>query len=237
MTGDVAARVASLDWAGIEASLEEHGVAVTAPLLDGRERSALRGLYAEDARFRSTVVMSHHGFGRGEYRYFDQPLPELVQELRERLYPRLAPVANRWAEQLRDEARFPARLGPFLARCRDAGQTRPTPLLLKYGAGDYNCLHQDLYGEVWFPLQAVFLLSEPGKDFSGGELVLTEQRPRAQSRPHVVPLEAGAAAIFPVRDRPRASVRGHSRVRMRHGVSELRSGSRFSLGIIFHDAR
>ena len=206
------------------------------PVLTPEECRALAALYDQETPFRSRVAMARHGFGRGEYKYFAAPLPDAVQALREALYPRLAPVANRWHAGLGLPARFPEAHAEFLARCHAAGQARPTPLLLRYGPGDYNCLHQDLYGEQVFPLQVVFLLSDPGAEFSGGELVLTEQRPRMQSRAEVVPLRQGEAAAFAVRHRPVQGTRGPYRVAMRHGVSRVRGGRRHTLGIIFHDA-
>jgi len=205
--------------------------------LSPEQCAALAGTYADDAPFRSRVVMARHGFGRGEYKYFTYPLPNVVAELREALYPPLADIANRWNEAMAITLRYPCDHASYLARCRKAGQGKPTPLLLQYGAGDYNCLHQDLYGEHVFPLQVAFLLSRPGADFSGGELVLTEQRPRMQSRAEVVPLAQGEGVIFPVHHRPVQGTRGTYRVNMRHGVSRLRSGHRHTLGIIFHDAK
>jgi hypothetical protein len=225
-----------IDWAAAEAALDAAGVARLGPVLAPAECRALAAQYDEEARFRSRVVMARHGFGQGEYRYFAYPLPEPVQSLREVLYPRLAPVANRWNERMGLPVRYPATHAEFLARCHAAGQARPTPLLLRYGPGDFNCLHQDLYGEHVFPLQVVVLLSAPGEDFSGGEFVLTEQRPRMQSRAEVVPLGLGEAAVFAVVQRPMRGSRGDYRVTMRHGVSRLRSGARHTLGIIFHDA-
>lgn len=225
-----------LDWTRIGAELESAGHAVVGPLLDGETCEALAGLYGEDTPFRSRVVMERHGFGKGEYKYFSYPLPEPIAALRAPLYRRLAPVANRWTAAMGLDTRYPAEHAQFLERCHAAGQTRPTPLLLKYGPGDYNCLHQDLYGETVFPLQVAILLSAPGTDFTGGEFVLTEQRPRMQSRAEVVPLGQGDAVVFPVHTRPVNGTRGIYRVNMRHGVSRVRSGQRHTLGIIFHDA-
>jgi len=216
--------------------LNAHGCAHVPGLLDAETCAAVAGWYDEAARFRSIVVMARHGFGKGEYRYFADPLPDLVQDLRTRLYPPLAQIANRWNAALGEPVRFPPAHAEFRARCHAAGQTRPTPLLLRYGPGDYNCLHQDLYGEHVFPLQAAILLSEPGRDFDGGEFVLTEQRPRMQSRVEVVPLRQGDAVVFPVHHRPVQGGRGVYRVNLRHGVSRLRGGRRHTLGIIFHDA-
>jgi uncharacterized protein len=230
-------RVTALDWAVIAGELESHGCATTPVLLSAQECSALAGTYSADKPFRSKVVMARHGFGRGEYKYFAYPLPETIAALREALYPPLADIANRWNEAMGIAVRYPKEHAAFLARCHEAGQTRPTPLLLQYGEGDYNCLHQDLYGEHVFPVQLTVLLSRPGEDFTGGEFVLTEQRPRMQSRAEVVPLEQGQAVIFPVHHRPVRGTRGTYRVNMRHGVSRLRSGKRHTLGIIFHDAK
>ena len=232
----VAERVAALDWARIAADLDAHGCAVTGTLLTPDECAALAAAYASDHPFRSRVIMARHGFGRGEYKYFAHPLPQTVAALRTALYPPLAEIANRWNEAMGVAVRYPRELAAFLAHCHQAGQEKPTPLLLQYGPGDYNCLHQDLYGEHVFPLQATVLLSAPGDDFTGGEFVLTEQRPRMQSRAEVVPLGLGEAVIFPVHHRPVAGTRGSYRVNMRHGVSRLRAGERFTLGIIFHDA-
>ncbi len=232
-----AARVAALDWARIAEDLQAYGCATTGTLLGAAECGALAGLYDGDATFRSRVVMARHGFGRGEYKYFAYPLPEVIAELRTAIYPHLAEIANRWNAELGIATRYPDDHRAYLQRCHKAGQTRPTPLLLKYGAGDYNCLHQDLYGEHVFPLQLTVLLSTPGRDFEGGEFVLTEQRPRMQSRAEVVPLQQGEAVIFPVHHRPVRGTRGVYRVNMRHGVSRLRHGNRFTLGVIFHDAR
>lgn len=233
---DTGARLQACDWAGIGDELDAHGCAMLEAMLSPQECAKLASMYADDERFRSRVVMGRHGFGRGEYRYFDYPLPELVAGLRGAVYPRLAPIANRWNSSMGLPVRYPASHAEFIARCHAAGQRRPTPLLLQYGAGDYNCLHQDLYGEHVFPLQLAILLSEPGRDFSGGEFVLTEQRPRMQSRVEVVPLRQGDAVLFAVHQRPLQGRRGSYRVNLRHGVSRVRSGRRHTLGIIFHDA-
>jgi hypothetical protein len=230
-------RLAALDWERVAASLDEDGSAIIGPILSAGECESLAATYGEDGRFRSRVIMARHGFGRGEYKYFAHPLPDLVASLRTALYPPLAGVANRWNEAMGVDVRYPDVHADFLERCHRAGQTKPTPLLLQYGAGDYNCLHQDLYGEHVFPLQLTFLLSRPGRDFSGGEFVLTEQRPRMQSRAEVVPLRQGEGVIFPVHHRPVRGTRGIYRVNMRHGVSRVRSGHRHTLGIIFHDAK
>jgi uncharacterized protein len=226
-----AERVEALDWAGLESALEADGAAVTPPLLTPEECADLRAAWADDLAWRKRIIMQRHGYGQGEYGYFAYPLPLLVQSLRAKLYDRLRPIAERWTG-----AGYPPEHGAYLDRCRAAGQTRPTPLLLKYGPGDYNRLHQDLYGAEVFPIQAVFLLSQPGEDFDGGELVLTEQRPRMQSRAMVLPLAQGSAAIFAVNRRPVASPRGGFHVQMRHCVSPVRSGERYTLGIILHDA-
>ncbi len=226
----------SLDWARVSADLDAQGWAILPTLLGEAECRATAALYDHGEGFRSQVVMAGHGFGRGEYRYFNYPLPPLVQTLRTTLYPRLAPLANRWHERMGAPVRFPDEHSAFLKRCHGAGQTRPTPLLLRYGPGDFNCLHQDLYGEHVFPLQVAVLLSEPGQDFDGGEFILTEQRPRMQTRATVVPLHKGDAVVFAVNSRPVHGVRGDYRVKLRHGVSEIRSGRRHTLGIIFHDA-
>jgi hypothetical protein len=228
--------VEQLDWARIAAELDAEGAATTGPLLSAAECAELTSLYDEEGRFRSKVIMARHGYGSGEYQYFRNPLPPVVAGLRSALYAALAPVANRWNETMGIATRFPAEHAEFLARCHAAGQARPTPLLLRYVAGDYNCLHQDLYGEHVFPLQAAFLLSDPICDFTGGEFVLTEQRPRMQSRANVVPLRQGEAVIFAVHHRPVRGSRGTYRVNMRHGVSRLREGRRHTLGIILHDA-
>jgi hypothetical protein len=229
-------RVMSSSWPAVRDELDARGFARLDSLLFEDECRELTALYGDAERFRSSVVMAQHGFGRGEYRYFAEPLPEIVARLREELYSELAPIANAWAERLRQEQRFPATLAELRAECRAAGQVRPTPLLLRYGPNDYNCLHQDLYGAVTFPLQLTVLLSEPGKEFEGGEFVLTEQRPRMQSRVEVVPLRRGDAVIFAVRHRPVTGARGDYRVNLRHGVSRVRRGERFALGIIFHDS-
>ncbi|WP_330888083.1 2OG-Fe(II) oxygenase [Ferrovibrio sp.] len=228
---------AALDWFGIEAALNEHGCATTGPLLSAAECRALAAMYDDEARFRSRVAMARHGFGRGEYKYFAYPLPPPIAALRAALYPPLAAIANRWNALLGLNARYPERHEAYLKQCHAAGQVRPTPLLLRYGPGDYNCLHQDLYGDEVFPLQVAILLSAPGADFTGGAFVLTEQRPRMQSRAEVVPLRQGEGVIFPVHHRPMKGTRGIYRVTMRHGVSRLVSGQRHTLGIIFHDAR
>jgi hypothetical protein len=216
--------------------LADRGYTVVKGLLNGAQCAALRALWSEKEPFRSHVVMQRHGYGQGEYQYFAYPLPELVEKLRQALYPELAEVANRWNAQLGIADRFPASLPGWLRQCHQGGQKRPTPLLLRYQAGDYNCLHRDLYGELVFPLQATVLLSEPGGDFAGGEFMLVEQRPRMQSRGEVVPLSQGDAVIFAVNQRPVKGTRGYHRTAMRHGVSSLRRGERFTLGIIFHDA-
>jgi hypothetical protein len=233
----IAERIASLAWDHIAEELDHYGCALTGPVLDATECTSLAALYPRDEHFRSRVVMGRHGFGSGEYKYFAYPLPDLVDALRAALYPRLAPIANRWNERMGLRPRYPADLAAFLGKCHAAGQSRPTPLLLKYVTGDFNCLHQDLYGELAFPLQATFLLSRPGRDFIGGEFLLTEQRPRMQSRAEVVPLAAGEGVIFAVHQRPVQGTRGIYRVNMRHGVSRLRSGERYTLGVIFHDAK
>jgi hypothetical protein len=229
-------RLATADWDEIRDNLDRQGWAVLPGLLDDAECDAVASLYGPGELFRSHVVMARHGFGQGEYRYFAYPLPSLVEQLRTALYPRLAPIANGWHERMQIGPRFPADHADFLRRCHAAGQARPTPLLLRYGRGDYNCLHQDLYGEHFFPLQAAVLLSQPGEDFQGGEFVLTEQRPRMQSRASVVPLAKGDAVLFAVNSRPHRGTRGDYRVKLRHGVSTVRSGERHTLGIIFHDA-
>jgi uncharacterized protein len=232
----IADRIAALDWAAIMSALDTYGCATAGPVLTPQECAALKASYAADKSFRSRIVMARHGFGRGEYKYFAYPLPDMVAGLRGALYPPLAALANRWNEAMGISIAYPSDHAKYLRHCHAAGQTKPTPLLLQYGAGDYNCLHQDVYGENVFPLQATVLLSEPGADFTGGEFVLTEQRPRMQSRAEVVPLRQGEIVIFPVRHRPVRGSRGAYRVNMRHGVSRLHSGNRHTLGIIFHDA-
>jgi hypothetical protein len=232
----IAARIAAVNWQGVAEAVSERGYATTGPLLTLAECADMAALYPDTARFRSRVVMQRHAFGRGEYQYFSYPLPKLVAELRRAIYPHLAPVANEWAGALGQKAEFPAKLDDYLARCHAAGQKRPTPLILKYGADDYNCLHQDLYGPLVFPLQMTVLLSAPGQDFTGGEFLLVEQRPRAQSRAEIVPLRQGEAVIFAVNHRPAKGTRGYYRLALRHGVSRIRSGERYALGIIFHDA-
>jgi hypothetical protein len=231
------ARIAAVEWSQVTEDLDAHGNAVVNRLLSPAECAGLIALYPHDELFRSRVVMARHGFGRGEYKYFAYPLPALVAELRTAIYPRLVPIANRWNAMMSISVRYPDRHGAFLDRCRKAGQDNPTPLLLRYGVGDFNCLHQDLYGEHAFPLQVTVLLSEPGRDFTGGEFVMAEQRPRMQSRPEVVPLRLGDAVIFAVNQRPVQGSRGGYRVRLKHGVSRVRSGRRHTAGIIFHDAR
>lgn len=234
MTGAILPRI---DWAAAEDSLGRQGYARVPGLLDASQTEALAALWDDDQRFRSRVIMARHGYGQGQYQYFARPLPPLVEALRRGLYPPLAAIANRWQEASGAGLRFPSTLAALERRCREAGQTRPTPLLLDYGPGDFNCLHQDVYGEVFFPLQAAVLLSRPGADFDGGEFVLVEQRPRQQSRPMVVPLAQGDAVIFAGRERPRSGKRGIHRVTLRHGVSEIVRGRRRTLGLIFHDAR
>jgi hypothetical protein len=229
-------RAARIDWGRAATSLDERGCATTVPLLTTEECRDLAALYDRDQAFRSRVVMQRHAFGRGEYKYLCYPLPNVVEALRQSIYPHLAPIANCWRERLGEGGRFPSALNAYLELCHQAGQQRPTPLILKYETGDYNCLHQDLYGNLVFPLQLTVLLSAPDDDFTGGEFLLVEQRPRAQSRGEVVPLRQGEAVIFPVHHRPVEGTRGPYRVTMRHGVSRIRSGQRFTLGIIFHDA-
>ena len=226
----------AIDWDRASNDLDAQGSTVLEGLVTPAQSQVLAALYPDDGMFRSRVVMARHGFGRGEYKYFSYPLPDLIGNLRTTLYPRLAEIANRWNAVMRVKPRFPDDHAAFLKRCHTAGQRRPTPLLLQYGAGDYNCLHQDLYGEHVFPLQLTILLSEPGRDFTGGEFVMTEQRPRMQSRAEVVPLQQGDAVVFAVHNRPVQGTRGVYRVNLRHGVSRVRSGRRHTAGIIFHDA-
>jgi len=233
---DIARRLAAFDWPEIEASLDRQGFATLPGLLDRRKCEAVAALYEDDAQFRSCVVMERHAFGIGEYKYLRYPLPPLVEALRQACYPRLVPVANRWRGLLREQGRFPPDIEAYLGDCHAAGQTRPTPLILKYEAGGYNCLHQDLYGERVFPLQMTVLLSARGRDFTGGEFLLVEQRPRAQSKGEVVPLDQGDAVLFAVRHRPAQGQRGPYRVTLRHGVSRVHAGQRYTLGVIFHDA-
>ena len=228
--------LSAIDWPSVRDQLDAQGWVVLPRLLPSARCVELAALYAGEEGFRSRVIMARHGFGRGEYRYFSYPLPETVQSLRAALYPALVPIANAWNARLGDVARFPPTLGEFLARCHAAGQRQPTPLLLQYQQDDYNCLHQDLYGAHVFPLQLAVLLSEPGSEFQGGEFVMTEQRPRMQSRAHVVPLAQGDAVLFGVHRRPVRGTRGDYQVKLRHGVSALRGGRRHTLGIIFHDA-
>jgi uncharacterized protein len=233
---NTACRVDAFDWKRISNDLDAQGCAVIEQLVSPEECDALAGLYVRDDIFRSRVVMARHGFGRGEYKYFSYPLPGIITELRTSIYPKLVAIANRWNEAMGKAVRYPEKLVDFIKRCHEAGQLRPTPLLLRYEPGDYNCLHQDLYGEHVFPIQVTILLSDPGRDFTGGEFVLTEQRPRMQSRPEVVPLRQGDAVAFAVHQRPVQGTRGVYRVNLRHGVSRIRSGRRHTAGIIFHDA-
>lgn len=235
--GTLADRLERVDWQRISTDLDDQGSTTIEGLLTHAECRSLSHCYTDDALFRSRIVMASHGFGRGEYKYFAYPLPQLVAALRSSLYPRLASIANRWNERLRATTRYPCAHSRYLSSCHAAGQTRPTPLLLRYGPGDYNCLHQDLYGSCVFPLQLTVLLSQPGEDFTGGEFVMTEQRPRMQSRAQVVVLQRGDAVIFAVHHRPVSGARGVYRVNLRHGVSRIRSGQRHALGVIFHDAK
>ena len=230
-------RVEAIAWKQISQDLDAEGFAIIRGVLTSDECDNIRDLYEKRDIFRSNVVMERHGFGRGEYRYFSYPLPRLIATLRTTVYPHLVPIANRWNEAMGISVRYPAKHADYIDRCHQAGQNKPTPLLLKYGADDYNCLHQDLYGEHVFPLQLAILLSEPDTDFTGGEFVLTEQRPRMQSRPMVVPLQKGDGVVFAVRNRPVQGKKSVYRVNLRHGVSRLRSGNRHTLGIIFHDAQ
>jgi hypothetical protein len=236
-TTSTIAHPTTVDWAGKAQDLDARGWALLPRLIDRDQCRQISALYPCDTVFRSRVVMSRHGFGRGEYRYFAYPLPDLVQTLRTNLYPQLVPIANAWHDRMGLDVRFPPTHAEFIARCHEAGQARPTPLLLRYGAGDYNCLHQDLYGEHVFPLQIAVLLSDPAEDFKGGEFVLTEQRPRMQSRVEVVPLNQGDGVVFAVNTRPVRGTRGDYRVHLRHGISTVRKGHRHTLGIIFHDSK
>ncbi|MGI8826721.1 MAG: 2OG-Fe(II) oxygenase [Chloroflexota bacterium] len=236
-TPTLAERIESLNWDTTEQAMGDTGYATLPPLLTADECGALRALYDEPQNFRSRVDMERHRFGRGEYQYFAAPLPPAIQEMRTAFYPHLAKIANGWMEKLGDDVRYPAGLSSFLDRCHAAGQTKPTPLLLRYRAGGYNCLHQDLYGAVAFPFQVIIALSERGEEYTGGELLLVEQRPRAQSRGYVITLEQGAALIFPTHHRPLEGSRGYHRFGMRHGVSTVTCGIRYSLGLIFHDAQ
>jgi len=230
-------RVETIPWEQVSQDLDAEGFAIIRGVLSSDECEQIRGLYEKRDMFRSNVVMERHGFGRGEYRYFSYPLPRLIATLRTSVYPHLVLIANRWNEAMGINVQYPAKHADYIDRCHRAGQDKPTPLLLKYGTDDYNCLHQDLYGEHVFPLQLAILLSEPDKDFTGGEFVLTEQRPRMQSRPMVVPLQKGDGVVFAVRNRPVQGKKNVYRVTLRHGVSRLRSGNRHTLGIIFHDAQ
>ena len=233
----IATSVESFNWDAIHAELDAYGAAVIGPLLSPEQCKTLSNEYDNEDLYRSRVVMARQGFGRGEYKYFAYPLPSVIAELRKSLYPYLMKIANGWNEAMGIDVRYPAEQEAFKARCHAAGQTKPTPLILKYGAGDYNCLHQDIYGEHVFPLQVAVLLSKPGQEFTGGEFTLSEQRPRMQSRVEVVPLGQGTGVIFPVHHRPVKGTRGTYRVKMRHGVSRVRSGQRFTMGVIFHDAQ
>jgi uncharacterized protein len=230
-------KITNLNWPELQTSLSERGYATIRQILSPSECTELADGYTNAAQFRSRIIMSKHGFGRGEYQYFSYPLPAIIQTLRDNLYPPLARIAAQWSRDLNHPTEYPSDHKQFLKQCHGAGQDRPTPLLLKYQPGDYNCLHQDLYGDLAFPIQAAFLLSAPSADFTGGEFVLTEQRPRMQSRVEVVPLHQGDAVLFAVNHRPQRGTRGIYRVAMRHGVSPIRSGQRFTLGVIFHDAR
>jgi hypothetical protein len=236
VSGAIESRVDNVGWAKVRANLDVQGWAIAPQLLTHAEADSVAGLYRQDRGFRSQVIMSRHGFGQGEYKYFSYPLPPLIQALRTAAYPHLAPIANQWHERMRNAVRFPDHHPAFLERCHQAGQVRPTPLLLEYGPEDYNCLHRDLYGEHVFPIQIAILLDQPGEDFTGGEFVMTEQRPRMQTRAMVLPLQKGDAAIFAVNSRPMKGVRGDYQVKLNHGVSRLYTGKRHTLGVIFHDA-
>ncbi|MDI6935085.1 2OG-Fe(II) oxygenase [Serratia sp. Se-PFBMAAmG] len=230
-------RLQSIDWVDIRAQLDAYGCARIQGLLDPETCDEMASLYPESERFRTHIHLARHGFGKGEYKYFSYPLPDKITRLRTALYPELATIANVWNEKMNVDVRYPAEHKTYLETCHARGQVRPTPLLLQYVEGDYNCLHQDVYGDLVFPLQVAFLLSEPGRDFTGGEFVMTEQRPRMQTRPEVVSLQKGDAVIFAVHHRPVQGTKGVYRVNMRHGVSKIRSGRRHTLGIIFHDAQ
>lgn len=237
MLQDAEARIGAYDRTVLSADLNAQGCAVMSKLIAPAECAQLAAMYPEEKYFRSRVIMARHGFGKGEYRYFNYPLPGLIEGLRTALYPPLAGIANAWNERMNIDLSYPAQHAEFLKACHDRGQVRPTPLLLQYVEGDYNCLHQDLYGELAFPIQLTILLSNPGKDFTGGEFVLTEQRPRMQSRVEVIPLAQGDAVVFAVHNRPVKGSKGDYRVNLRHGVSRVRSGTRHTIGIIFHDAK
>ncbi|PTX61305.1 hypothetical protein C8P63_107100 [Melghirimyces profundicolus] len=237
MPDPITERVASLDWKLLQQSLDEHGYALIPSLLDKDQCREIINMYDQESFFRSTIDMTRYRFGRGEYKYFQSPLPPLLQQLRTSFYPELAKTANRWLQRLGDDAIYPSDLQEFLNQCHQQGQVRPTPLILKYEAGGYNCLHQDLYGDIFFPFQVVFALNQRGVDYTGGEFMLVEQRPRAQSRGHVITLEQGSGLIFPTHHRPVSGKRGYYKTRLRHGVSTVTSGTRYSLGIIFHDAK
>ncbi|MGE5701585.1 MAG: 2OG-Fe(II) oxygenase [Clostridia bacterium] len=236
MTKQLAARIADLDWNSLQNRLDEQGYAVLPPLLDREQCRRIIDTFEDEACFRNTIEMARYRFGVGTYKYYRAPLPELLQQLREGLYPELAKTANRWSQLMGRDAHYPALLSQFLDRCHQHGQVRSTPLILKYDEGGYNCLHQDLYGEVFFPFQVVFALNQKDHDYKGGEFLLIEQRPRAQSRGHAITLEQGAGLIFPTNHRPVAGSRGYYKATLRHGVSTITSGTRFSLGVIFHDA-
>jgi len=233
----ISERVRSIGWERVSQEVDAEGNAIIHGFLSADECRAIAGLYLKTGIFRSHIVMARHGFGRGEYKYFSYPLPRLIADLRTTVYPHLVPIANRWNQSMGIDVRYPEKHADFIDRCHHAGQVRPTPLLFRYEVDDYNCLHQDLYGEHVFPLQLAILLSEPGKDFTGGEFVMTEQRPRMQSRPIVVPLRQGDGVVFAVRNRPVQGNRGVYRVNLRHGISRIRSGHRHTVGIIFHDAQ
>jgi uncharacterized protein len=234
---NIAERITAIDWQRVAHDLDAQGSAMIERLLAAHECQAIAGLYPQDDLFRSRIVMGQHGFGRGEYKYFNYPLPDLIESLRTAVYPHLVPIANHWNTAMGSDVRYPEQHADFIARCHQAGQVRPTPLLLQYGPDDYNCLHQDLYGAHVFPLQLAILLSAPNQDFTGGEFVMTEHRPRMQSRPMVVPLQHGDGVVFAVHQRPVQGTRGMYRVNLRHGVSRIRSGHRHTVGIIFHDAQ